>query len=75
MVHPGGLDPAAIAASMVEAAKAAAGLDERQVAEARAYADRFERNVALEPLVRRLDELAARRRAVRRARRGPEGAE
>ncbi|MBE1533088.1 glycosyltransferase [Actinomadura algeriensis] len=72
---PGGLDPAAIAASMVEAAKAAAGLDERQVAEARAYADRFERNVALEPLVRRLDELAARRRAVRRARRGPEGAE
>ncbi|GGU91258.1 hypothetical protein GCM10010182_02670 [Actinomadura cremea] len=58
--NPGGLDPADIAASMVAAAKAAAGLDERQVAEARAHADRFERNVALEPLVRRLTELAGR---------------
>lgn len=56
--NPGGLDPAAVAASMVAAAKAAAGLDDRQVAEARAYADRFERTVALEPLVRRLGELA-----------------
>lgn len=62
--NPGGLDPADIAASMVAAAKAAAGLDERQVTEARAYADRFERNVTLEPLVRRLTELAARGRAV-----------
>ncbi|MEU8303028.1 glycosyltransferase [Actinomadura sp. NPDC048955] len=60
--NPGGLAPADIAASMVAAAKAAAGLDERQAAEARAYADRFERNVTLEPLVGRLDELAARRR-------------
>ncbi|WP_026403711.1 glycosyltransferase [Actinomadura rifamycini] len=57
---PGGLDPAAVAASMAAAAKAAAGLDARQVAEARAYADRFERTVALEPLVRRLGELARR---------------
>ncbi|WP_433476237.1 glycosyltransferase [Spirillospora sp. CA-142024] len=62
--NPGGLDPADIAASMVAAAKAAAGLDERQVAEARDYADRFERNRTLEPLVKRLTELAARRRAV-----------
>ncbi|MEU8117948.1 glycosyltransferase [Spirillospora sp. NPDC049024] len=62
--NPGGLAPADIAASMVAAAKAAAGLDERQAAEARAYADRFERNVTLEPLVGRLTELAARRRGV-----------
>lgn len=62
--NPGGLDPADIAASMVAAAKAAAGLDERQVAEARGYADQFERNVALEPLVRRLTELAGRKRSV-----------
>ncbi|GAA1880919.1 glycosyltransferase [Actinomadura bangladeshensis] len=62
--NPGGLDPADIAASMVEAAKAAAGLDERQVAAARAYADRFERNVTLQPLVERLTELASRKRAV-----------
>ncbi|MFI0485675.1 glycosyltransferase [Actinomadura sp. 9N215] len=62
--NPGSLDPADIAVSMVAAAKAAAGLDERQVAAARAYADRFERTVALEPLVRRLSELAGRRRAV-----------
>jgi glycosyltransferase involved in cell wall biosynthesis len=59
---PGGLDPADIAVSMVEAAKAAAGLTGRQVAEARAYADRFERNGTLEPLVRGLTELAARGR-------------
>jgi glycosyltransferase involved in cell wall biosynthesis len=58
--NPEGLDPADIAASMAAAAKAAAGLDERQVAEARAYADRFERNVTLEPLVERLTELAGR---------------
>lgn len=51
---------------MAAAAKAAAGLDERQVAEARAYADRFERNVTLEPLVERLTDLAARGRAVAR---------
>ncbi|SPT51628.1 glycosyltransferase [Actinomadura madurae] len=62
----GGLDPAGIAASMAAAAKAAAGLDERQVAEARSYADRFERNVTLEPLVERLTDLAARGRAVAR---------
>lgn len=60
--NPGGIAPADIAASMVAAAKAAAGLDERQTAEARAYADRFERNVTLEPLVGRLSELAARGR-------------
>ncbi|RFS86644.1 glycosyl transferase [Actinomadura spongiicola] len=65
--NPGGLDLADIAVSMVEAAKAAAGLDERQVAEARAYADRFERTVSLDPLVERLSELAARRRGVRGA--------
>ncbi|QFG27070.1 glycosyltransferase family 4 protein [Actinomadura sp. WMMB 499] len=58
--NPGGLDPADIAASMVAAAKAAAGLDDRQVAQARAHADRFERTVALEPLVRRLTELVGR---------------
>ncbi|CNE15474.1 Uncharacterised protein [Mycobacterium tuberculosis] len=62
--NPGGLDPADIAFSMIQAAKAAAGVDERQVAAARAYADRFERNRTLEPLVQRLTELAARRRAV-----------
>jgi glycosyltransferase involved in cell wall biosynthesis len=62
--NPGGLDPADIAASMIEAAKTAAGLDERQVAEARAYAERFERNRSLEPLVQRLGELAARKRNV-----------
>ncbi|MEU5990648.1 glycosyltransferase [Spirillospora sp. NPDC047418] len=62
--NPGGLDPGDIAASMIAAAKAASGLDERQVAEARAYADRFERDVSLEPLVRRLTELAGRKRAV-----------
>jgi glycosyltransferase involved in cell wall biosynthesis len=56
--NPGGLDPADIASSMVEAAKAAAGLDQRQVDEARAYAERFERSVTLEPLIRRLTELA-----------------
>lgn len=61
--NPGGLDPAAVAASMAEAAKAAAGLDQRQIDEARAYADRFERTVSLEPLVRRLTELAGRGRA------------
>ncbi|MFG2088484.1 MULTISPECIES: glycosyltransferase [unclassified Spirillospora] len=61
--NPGGLDPADIAVSMVEAAKAAAGLTERQVGEARAYADRFERNRTLEPLVRRLAELADRGRS------------
>ncbi|WP_207935663.1 glycosyltransferase [Actinomadura sp. KC216] len=58
--NPGGLEPDAIARSMVEAAKAAAGLDQRQIAEARDYARRFERTVSLEPLVRRLTELAAR---------------
>lgn len=62
--NPGGLDPADIAASMVAAAKAAAGLDRRQVAEAREYAQRYERDLALEPLVRRLSELAGRKRAV-----------
>ncbi|GGQ28364.1 glycosyltransferase involved in cell wall biosynthesis [Actinomadura coerulea] len=62
--NPGGLDPEDIAASMVAAAKAAAGLDGRQVTEARGYADRFERNVALEPLVQRLAGLAGRKRAV-----------
>ncbi|MGH3241777.1 MAG: glycosyltransferase [Spirillospora sp.] len=61
--NPGGLDPQVIAGSMVAAAKAAAGLDQRQIAEARAYAERFERTVSLEPLVRRLGELAARRGA------------
>jgi len=61
--NPGGLDPADIASSMVAAAKAAAGLDQRQVDEARAYAERFERTVALEPLVRRLAELTTRKRA------------
>ncbi|TMQ89899.1 glycosyltransferase family 4 protein [Actinomadura soli] len=61
--NPSGLDPEAIARSMVEAAKAAAGLDRRQIAEARDYAARFERTVSLEPLVRRLSELAARRGA------------
>ncbi|SNT55006.1 Glycosyltransferase involved in cell wall bisynthesis [Actinomadura meyerae] len=60
--NPGSLDPADIAASMAAAAKAAAGLDGRQVAEAREYADRFSRNVTLEPLIARLTELAARRR-------------
>ncbi|NDU71892.1 glycosyltransferase [Actinomadura sp. DSM 109109] len=60
--NPGGLAPADIAASMVAAAKAAAGLDERQAAEARAHADRYERNATLEPLVERLTELAARGR-------------
>ncbi|WP_395104641.1 glycosyltransferase [Actinomadura sp. SCN-SB] len=59
--NPGGLDPADIAASLIEAAKTAAGLDDRQVAEARAYAERYERNVSLEPLVRRLAELATAR--------------
>ncbi|GLZ09067.1 hypothetical protein Acsp03_65330 [Actinomadura sp. NBRC 104412] len=58
--NPGGLDPADIASSMVEAAKAAAGLDQRQVDEARAYAERYERSITLEPLVRRLSELAGR---------------
>jgi glycosyltransferase involved in cell wall biosynthesis len=62
--NPGGLDPADIADSMVEAAKAAAGLDQRQVDEARAYSERFERSVTLEPLVRRLTELAGRKRGV-----------
>ncbi|MFI0366730.1 glycosyltransferase [Actinomadura sp. 1N219] len=61
--NPGGLDPADIADSMIAAAKAAAGLDAPQVAAARDYANRFERSVALEPLVRRLTELAARRGA------------
>ncbi|GAA4233751.1 hypothetical protein GCM10022254_36920 [Actinomadura meridiana] len=61
--NPGGLEPEAIAASMVEAAKAAAGLDQRQIAEAYEYAKRFERTASLEPLVRRLNELAARRGA------------
>ncbi|RKS68392.1 glycosyltransferase involved in cell wall biosynthesis [Actinomadura pelletieri DSM 43383] len=63
--NPGGLDPAGIASSMVEAAKAATGLDQRQVDAARACADRYERGVTLEPLVERLTELAARKRAVR----------
>jgi glycosyltransferase involved in cell wall biosynthesis len=58
--NPGGLEPRAIAASMAEAAKAAAGLDQRQLDEARSYAGRFERSVSLEPLVRRLTELAGR---------------
>ncbi|WP_207934585.1 glycosyltransferase [Actinomadura sp. KC06] len=61
--NPGGLEPEAIARSMVEAAKAAAGLDQRQIAEACDYAARFERTVSLEPLVRRLTELAPRRGA------------
>ncbi|MES9536471.1 glycosyltransferase [Actinomadura sp. NPDC000600] len=61
--NPGGLEPRAIAASMAEAAKAAAGLDQRQLDEARAYAGRFERSVSLEPLVRRLTALAERGRA------------
>ncbi|WP_217711194.1 glycosyltransferase [Actinomadura sp. NAK00032] len=62
--NPGGLDPADIAVSMAAAAKAAAGLDGRQVAEAREYAGRFSRNVTLEPLIARLTELAVRRRGV-----------
>ncbi|TDD73218.1 glycosyltransferase [Actinomadura darangshiensis] len=62
--NPGGLDPEAIAGSMVAAAKAAAGLDRPQIDEASAYAARFERTVSLEPLVQRLNELAARKGAV-----------
>ncbi|GGQ28415.1 glycosyltransferase involved in cell wall biosynthesis [Actinomadura coerulea] len=58
--NPGGLEPRAVAGSMVAAAKAAAGLDQRQLDEARSYAGRFERGVSLEPLVRRLTELADR---------------
>ncbi|MEU5990646.1 glycosyltransferase [Spirillospora sp. NPDC047418] len=61
--NPGGLDPADIGASMIAAAKAAAGLDRRQLDEAGAHAARFERGVSLEPLVRRLTELAGRKRA------------
>jgi glycosyltransferase involved in cell wall biosynthesis len=71
--NPGGLDPADIASSMVEAAKAAAGLDQRQVDAARAYAEPFERSVALEPLVRRLTELAGRGPGVAAGGEGPAG--
>ncbi|WP_205718728.1 glycosyltransferase [Actinomadura sp. WMMA1423] len=62
--NPGGLDPKAVAGAMVAAAKAAAGLDQRQVDEACAYAARFERTVSLEPLLGRLTELATRKRGV-----------
>jgi hypothetical protein len=51
---------------MIAAVKTAAGLDRRTVAKARAYAERYERSFALEPLVRRLSELAARKDAVAR---------